>query len=376
MGSHIGGIRRDPVRLGTELEVLADLARLKEFCVAVLERMSVSRSDAEIVAEIMTRTDARGVRSHGTLALSSYCNEIEKGGTNPKARPELVHQNAAVAIVDGHAGLGMVVTHAATEIAISNARDNGVAVALVKNSNHFGAAGYYTLRCAEEGLIGICVSNAAPAMTVTGSRGRVLSNAPLAYGIPDHENGPIVLDIAMSVVAGQRLVMAASRGEQVPEGWLVDSEGQPTTDPTKLAAGALVPIAGHKGYGLALLVEVLAGTLSGAGMAWGVGHRVRNPSQPPNVGHAIIAISVDAAMDPGEFQRRITALRKEIREAPKMEGVDRIYVPGEIEAENEARVRAQGLIVDQIHWEALLTLAKRMELSDRLELARKAADGS
>jgi LDH2 family malate/lactate/ureidoglycolate dehydrogenase len=248
----------------------------------------------------------------------------------------------------------------------------GTATVLVRNSNHFGAADYFPLMCAEAGLIGIVLTNSVPVMSAPGSRGAVISNSPFAYGVPGSGGRHMVLDMALSVTAGSRVVMAHERGERIPEGWLTDSEGKPTTDPGDLhKGGALVPVGGHKGWASALLVETLSGVLSGAGILSQVLLYPAFPEQPSQTGHTIIAIDPEAFMSREEFDQRFAHMVGEIHGAPTADPGGRIFVPGEIEFEHEAESLANGLELDAFTWSTLVDLARELGEPSELEAARR-----
>ena len=351
-----------------------DPALLRDFCRTLLEHEGMSVIDAQIAAEVLVRTDLRGVHSHGVRHLPNYIKRIQAGGIDPTAKFEVIQETATTALINANAGLGHVLSYKAVQLGIDKARQHDIAIVLVRNSNHFGAAGHYALMCAEAGYIGIVLTNAPLIMTVTGSRGRVLGNGPTAYGVPS-ATAPIVLDIAMSVVAGSIVSMAAQRGESVPEGWIVDPAGFPSTNPKDmLDGGALVPIGGHKGYGIALLGELLAGALSGAAMAAAVGGprpdglRV-SKGAPWNVGHAFIVLKVTPFMPLDLFKARVLALSQEIRNSPRAPGAERIYLPGEIEDEKERRQIADGIDFDEVTWRTLEKLATSVEMVDLLRKA-------
>lgn len=279
---------------------------------------------------------------------------------------EVVRQSAVTGVVDGHAGIGHVVASQAVDLAIQKASTSGIGVVLARNSNHFGAAGHYALTAAEAGYIGIATSNASPIMTAAGSREKMVSNAPFAYAVPAGDF-PMALDISMSATAGMKVRMAAERNESMPDGLIVDSDGRPTTDPSAyLSGGALLPVGGHKGYGLALLTETLAGVLSGSAVTSSVVPWLVETGTPSGAGHSFLVLDVGSFMDPLEFRGRMRQLVDEMRSAAPAPGVERVLVPGELEYENEQRARAEGISLDEVTWRALEDTAKGLELHDEL----------
>jgi ureidoglycolate dehydrogenase (NAD+) len=308
----------------------------------------------------------RGVHTHGLYLVPKYLRAIREGAIKADGRPEVLTESPSTAVVDGHAAMGEVVAREATMIAIEKAKSNGVALVVVRGSSHFGAAGIYSLMCAEEGLIGLVMSAGTPIMRAAGARGRALSNAPTSYAVPGDEF-PVILDAAMSVVAGQKVLMAAQRGESIPEGWIVDAEGKPSTDPNDYleAGGALVPIGDHKGSGLALFVEIMSSVLSGAAIS-NPTNFLQNPDEPSNTGHVFLAIDPSRFLKPEEFQSRLTRLTDSIRNAEPAVGVERVFAPGEMEFEKEALSTVNGLALPNTVWDGLVEAAKHYDKESAL----------
>ena len=320
---------------------------LHAFCVAVLTKMGVSDADARTTADVLVTTDTWGVFTHGVKALRGYVRRLRAGGLRADARPEVVASGPAWALVDGHSALGMVTSVFAMQAVMDKARQCGVGYVGVRNSCHFGAAGYYANLAAAENMIGLAMANDTPSVTVPGARGRVTGSNPLAYAVPNGDGRPIMLDMATSVVAGGKVTAAHAAGQAIPPDWVLDRAGEPTTDPVAfLEGGALRPMAGHKGYGIALLIEMLSGVLTGALLTrqvvpWIVG----DPSLPTGHGAAFLAVNVAAMMPIEVFKGRVEGLAREIHDAPKARGADRIYLPGEMEWERRERVLREGIVL-------------------------------
>lgn len=353
---HDGRVRLDP-------------QRLLAFCTAAFAAAGASRDEAATASEVLVRTDLRGVHSHGVQTLPSHIRNLLDGGTTSPTTASIVRETPVTAVVDGHGGVGLVVAQRAVEVAISKARAAGVGVVLVRNSNHFGAAGHYALTAAEAGFIGLSTSNASPIMAAAGSRRKVISNAPIAYAVPTGRF-PLALDIAMSATAGMKVRLAAERGERIPTGWVLDADGVPTTDPHAYAAGgALAPLGGHKGYGLALLTETLTAALSGAAMTSSVVTWISDTATPTNAGHAFVVLDVECFMDRAEFYTRMQALIDEMHAAEPAPGTDRVLVPGELEHRSEQRARSDGLELERVIWDHLEEVARLLDLHDSLAAA-------
>jgi ureidoglycolate dehydrogenase (NAD+) len=317
---------------------------LQDFCVAAAVKSGMRPDDARVTARVLVTTDSWGVSTHGTKHLRLYLARIRGGGIDAQAVPAVVGQGPGWAMIDARKAMAMVSSCRAMELAIEKARASGIGYVGVKRSTHFGAAGFYANMAAEKGLIGIAMSNVDANMTVPGARGGVMGNNPFAYAVPVGDGHPIFLDIALSAVAAGKILAAKERGESIPDTWMVDENGLPTTDPADyLRLGKLLPMAGHKGYGLAVMVEVLAAVLTGASLTRDVKSWVVDVDQVTDEGHAFIAIDVGAMMPPDLFTRRVQALIRGIKDSPKAKGSERIYLPGEKEWENREEAVRSGI---------------------------------
>ena len=298
----------------------------------------MSVSDAAIGADVLSMTDGWGVFTHGSKALRGYVRRLYAGGLNPGGRPAIVAEGGAWAVVDGDSSLGMVTSTFAMKAAIEKARANGIGYVGVRNSCHFGAAGYYSWLAADAGFIGMSMANDIPSVAAPGSRGAITGSNPLAYAVPAGRYQPMLLDMSVATVAGGKVYAARERGEAIPSSWLVGQDGLPTDDAsTYPELSTLSPAAGHKGYGIALLIETLAGLLSGAASTWGIRSWLGGDLTQPT-GHGAAFLAIDCATIAGDvsFTGRVEQLIDEIHNAPKADGAKRIYVPGEIEWEKHA----------------------------------------
>jgi ureidoglycolate dehydrogenase (NAD+) len=317
---------------------------LEDFCIRAMLKSGIRDEDARITADVLVATDTCGVHTHGTKQLRTLLMNFRIGRLDAKAVPEVVAQGPSWAIVDGHYAMPMTSSCMAMELAIEKAKATGIAYVGVKHSSHFGAAGYYANMAAQKDMIGLSMCNVDPCMTVPGARGKILGTNPIAYAVPAGEERPIFLDIATSTVAASKVFAARALGKEIPDNWLVDDEGIPTTDPSGYPeGGALLPMAGHKGYGLALWVEILAGALTGAAMLSQVSSWVVDLPDPTDEGHAFIAIDVGSIMPIQEFKGRIDWLIREIKGSPKAKGSERIYLPGEMEWERRDKALKEGM---------------------------------
>lgn len=353
--------------------VTVDVEGLERFTLAALRATGMPEDGAAAGADVLVRTTVRGVESHGVSYLHQYIKQLQDGGANPTAQIGTVVNRGALMVLDGDAGLGPAIAARATRGAIQRARTHGMSMTTVRNANHFGAAGHYALTCAEAGCVGLVMSNTPPIMAVTGSRSRSIGNSPLAFGAPRTGGPPFVLDIAMSKVAGGKIRMAIQNGQRVPLGWILDPDGNPTMEPEDFLVkrGALLPMENHKGYGLSLMVETLAGALSGSAMLGAVSNWIYTPDSPSDAGYFLMVIDVSAEGSFPDFQDRLRALCDEIVASPRAPSVERILIPGELEHEDEQRARAEGLALRPQVWSRLEDLAARLNLDGALQAVRR-----
>lgn len=341
---------------------------LKRFSIKALMASGLSEHHATETAEVLVTTDAWGTFTHGTRQMLPLLDNVRKGGLDADAEPAIIAQGPSWALVDGHFAMPMVTSQLAMNTAIEKARASGIAYAGVRHSGHFGAGGFYAVMAAEKGMIGLCVGNVDVRMTVPGARSAVIGTNPLAYAVPTANERPVFMDIATSVVAISKVLTAKVAGTPIPDNWLVDENGRPTSDPSGYPeTGAIVPMAGHKGYGIALLIEILAGVLTGAAFLSGVGNWLAEDPQPADQGHAFIALNIDALMALDQFKDRMDAMISELRDAPKAEGSDRIYLPGEMEWDRYKQAYSEGLQLPDFVLVNLFTIADRTGLTDDLE---------
>jgi LDH2 family malate/lactate/ureidoglycolate dehydrogenase len=320
--------------------------------------------DARVTATVLAETDAYGTHSHGTKNLRMYIEKIKAGALDPTARPEVVSEGGAFAIMDAHDAMGMVASYEAMNKAIALAQKSGVGFVAVRNSCHFGAAGYYANMAAAHGMIGLAMSNTDPNMTVPGGKGEIIGNSPLAYAVPVQRHNPIFLDIAMSATAALKINQAKADKKPIPDTWLVDDEGVPTTDPSYYQnGGALQPMAAHKGYGLSLLVDILSGMLSGGATTQGITSWCFDLKTKNAASHAFLVFNIDAMQPKDAFLQRTDDYIDYVKSAPKAKGKDEIYMPGEIEWTRKEAADAQGISLPDDVVSSLETLAQSTGLS-------------
>jgi len=324
---------------------------LRTFAEAVLMHAGASPEAAAIVASTLLDADRRGVHTHGLVRLPSYREDVASGRVAVDAKPRLVHDAGAVAVVDGGGGFGAVTAVAGMDEAIARAEQHGVGLVVTRGGNHFGAAAFYALRAVERGLIGIAATSTPAVMAPWGGAEARIGNNPVAIAAPAGEGvPPFVLDFAQSAASRGRIKLAEVAGEQIPTGWALDSGGRPTTDPTRALAGALLPFGGYKASGLALAVELLTGVLAGGEL----GPELINSSltgsassgsatRVGTVGSLYIAVDPGPLVGRAEFAERVTRLLGMIKDTPPGEGFAEVVVPGELETREVEAARRDGI---------------------------------
>jgi L-2-hydroxycarboxylate dehydrogenase (NAD+) len=295
-----------------------------------MERLGLPASDATTVGRLMAEAELQGSDGHGVIRLLPYARRIKAGGMNLRPHIKVTQERAGMALLDGDNGMGHLVMSRAAELAIEKAKVCGVAWVGAFNSNHAGPASLYARMPLAHNMLGLyfAVGNANH-LPPWGGLDMLLSTNPIAVAIPAGQEAPVVLDMATTVAAYGKVKAKAQRGEMMPLGWMMDRLGQPLLDPKKAEEGFLLPIGGYKGYGLALIVGLLAGTLNGAAMGKQVVDFNHDDTSTTNTGQAILAIDLSAFGDVDAFKARVDVLVRDLRASERMPGVDRIWLPGE-----------------------------------------------
>jgi LDH2 family malate/lactate/ureidoglycolate dehydrogenase len=310
----------------------------------LLVHHGLSDQDAQIVAHCLVRADLRGVDTHGLQFLPQYLERVRRGLINPRPRLAPRRVTPVAATLDGDNGFGFVVGMRAINEAIDIARVFGVGIVSAHRSTHFGMAAAYVLPALEAGLIAMVFSNASRAMPPWGGREALFGTNPFAAGAPAGRQQPFLLDMSPAVVARGKIRRAARRGEAIPAGYALDAEGQPTTDPqAALDGGVLLPIGTYKGSGIAMLMEILGGVISGAAYAGGVGSQFLDYDRPQDVGHLFLAMRPDLFVSGEEYRARMDHLVERVHANPPAAGFSEVVLPGELEARLEAERRRSGV---------------------------------
>ncbi|OQO09136.1 hypothetical protein B0A48_06027 [Cryoendolithus antarcticus] len=339
---------------------MADSARLyaseadaHTFATNLLAANGVSQQDASLIAKCLVAADLRGIDTHGISRLPSYLARVRQGVLDPKARPTLTEATPVVAQVDAHNSFGFVASSMAMSHACKVAQTYGIGMASVKHSNHFGMSAWLVQQALDEGMMSLVFTNSSPALPVWGGREKLMGVSPIACGAPGGPSSPpFILDMAPSVAARGKIYKALRRGEQIPEDWALDAEGERTTDPAAALQGVMLPMGGPKGSALAVMMDVFSGVLSGSAFAGGVTNPY-DPSKPANVGHFIVAMKPDLFMGLDDFKERMEVLYQKVVGCEKMAGVERIYFPGELEQIEEVKRRREGIPLVQAEVDAL-----------------------
>ncbi|MBN1484569.1 MAG: Ldh family oxidoreductase [Chloroflexia bacterium] len=334
---------------------------IHNFMQAVFTGLGVPAGDARVCADVLIASDLRGIESHGVGRLKYYYDRIRAGVQFVETEIEVVKESETTALIDGGHGMGHVISHRAMRMAIDKAKRYGLGAVTVRNGTHFGIAGYYPLMAAAEGLMGLAVTNARPAIAPTLGTEPMLGTNPIAFAAPSDLPYPFCFDGATSICQRGKIEVAARAEKPVPEGWVIDDEGRPLTDPDQIladlgrATAALLPLggageefAGYKGYSLAVMVEILSASLcGGVFMKDLLGFAPDGSRRPYMLGHFFLAIDVEHFV-PLEVSRRITGqIMRALQDSRKEPGRERIYVAGEKEYENEQRIREQGVPVNR-----------------------------
>jgi LDH2 family malate/lactate/ureidoglycolate dehydrogenase len=349
-------------------------AHLREFAINVFKKMQCSEKDALLASDVLLQADLRGVDSHGVARLSGYVRLWEVGRINTKPSIKTIHETPSTAVVDGDKGLGLVVAPAAMNIAIEKARQCGTGWVAVKNSNHFGIAGYHSMMALEHDMIGLSMTNASPLVAPTFSTERLLGTNPICVAIPAGQQPPFVADFATTTAANGKLEILQRKDQEAPQGWVQDKDGVGTTNAHGVKeGGALIPLGSdrdhgsHKGYSLGAWVDIFSGVLSGANYGPWVPPFVSflAPASDPvgeGIGHFVGAMRVDAFRPKEDFMKHMDNWIARFRSAKTVKGQERVVIPGDPEREQEAIRLKEGILVNEKVAEDLKDLAYRMSI--------------
>jgi LDH2 family malate/lactate/ureidoglycolate dehydrogenase len=347
---------------------VAEPERLMEIAKTLLIGAGAPEAEAATVARLSIAANLAGHDSHGIIMIPSYIERMKVGHIVAGAPWTIVQETPTTTVVDGNWGFGYVVTERAMRHTIAKARTQNVAAATVYRQGHIGRLAAYPLMAAEEGMIAMITADSgrSPKQVAPfgGAKARLGTN-PISFAVPSDLDGPLFLDMATSAVAAGKILLAVARGKPIPEGWVIDADGKPATDPRKLRqGGALMPLGGtegYKGYGLAAIVEIFSGLLTGLG--FGI-----DPKGRHNDGCFISVFNVSAFRDLATFKREVAEFARYLTDTPLAEGAERVYYPGEIEHLHEQERRRDGIPIEEATWEVLRKLAAELGCAERLGL--------
>lgn len=355
-----------------------DSETLRGWTTAVVQRLGTPTDIADDVAEVLLASDRRAIASHGTARLTQYVALVEAGVMDPVARPVIERERPALVLMDARNGWGHHACRVAVDLAIERARELGTATVVVRRSNHYGIAGWYALRAAAQGLIGVSLTNSSPLVAPTRGRSPMLGTNPIAVAAPAGRFGLYCLDMATSTVPRGRIEVAGRRGWSLPVGWAIDADGAPATTPEAALAGSLHPLGGeeatggYKGYGLALVVELLTGILAGAAFGPNVVSLFSTHEGPADLGETFLVIDPAAIDAPGAFEARLETLLQQLVDTPTVPGAPGpVIVHGAPETAAEARAAERGIAVDAEHYTSLVTLGERLGVPVPVSLLRE-----
>jgi len=341
--------------------VMARHDQLEDLCIRVLKSLGVPGDEAEITAKTLVMANLRGVDTHGVVRLPVYAGRLKGGALKASVNLTTERETSATALLDGHDGIGQVISYRAMQMAIRKAREAGVSFVAVRHSNHFGAAAYYPMMAIDHNMIGIALTNASPRLAPTGGVDRLFGNNPWSIAVPADKRPPVVLDMANSVVAAGKIRILQKEGKPIPEGWALNEYGEPTTDAAAALKGVLLAVGGYKGYGITLMMDLLTGVLTDSNY----GPRVKGMDQevaPGGVAHSFMAVDIAAFTDVGAFKSRMDAYIDEIKSSQKARGSEVIYLPGELEHLRVQERIEKGIPLQAKIVEELRAIAKELNI--------------
>ncbi len=343
---------------------IVDAKRLETLASMMLEQVGVSAADASIVSDSLISADARGMNSHGVLRLPVYIRRLQQGGFKANSRGTVVSETAGTMLIDGEEGLGSVLTSHAMNIAISKAKQTGIAAVGIRNSNHNGENAYYVKQAISQDMIGIATTNGSPIMPVWGGKTMLTGPLPISIGVPTGQEQPILLDAALGMSSRGKILYYAEKGLSLPEGWLVDDKGRPTNDPNWIKKGGwILPIGGHKGWGLILACEILSGLLTGGSFGKELTNLYDDLDTPQRNGHFVIAINISSFIDLSAFKSRMDEYIRVMKASELSPGFEEILMPGEIEYRKENTQRSEGIKIEKSVIDDIVTSASGLGLN-------------
>ncbi|KAJ6012647.1 malate dehydrogenase [Penicillium canescens] len=347
----------------------ANPAAAATFAIGLLEKAGLSPEDAKTMADCLVLADIRGVDTHGLSRLPQYLDRVSNGRVNAKPGFQLTEKTPVVAHLDGDNGFGFVVATRAMEEAIKRAEVYGIGMVIANHSNHFGMGATYVMQALEKDMISLVFTNSAKQMPPFGGKETLLGISPFAAGAPSGKEVPFILDMAPSVVAKGKIRRAARRGESIPLGWALDADGNPTTDADIALNGSMAPIGGPKGSGIAILMDIMSGVLTGAAFGGEVGDQYKD-TKPQNVGHCFIVLKPDIFISSDDFKSRMDTLAQRVHGVTPAPGFNEVLFPGEPEHRLGTQRRKEGIPYADVERQMFIDAAKQYGLAE-LELSQE-----
>ena len=336
--------------------------QVKQLVAAIAGKAGVKKKDAAILADALVDADVHGTSTHGISRLNIYIRRMQKGLIDPKAKLNVERSRGAAMAMDAGNGLGQVQAVKALEKLVKKAKSHGVAAATIRNSQHFGALSYYCNLAAKQDMILFATTSCEPAMSPEGACQAFFGTNPIAASFPTGKGWSVKIDLATSIVARGNIIAAQKKGQPIPLGWALTPEGEPTTDAAAALAGTVLTMAGHKGYALALMVEIFSSVLSGSAVGPAIGSMYKNMDRKQDVGHFFFLLDIAAFMDVAEFKRRLDKAIDDIKACRKRTGVNDVLVPGERSQQKAQQNIAQGILVDEATQKELKTLCEELRV--------------
>ncbi|MDR3592022.1 MAG: Ldh family oxidoreductase [Negativicutes bacterium] len=334
---------------------------LQELVCRLLGKVGVPEKDAATVAEVMVNADLKGVESHGVRWLDIYLKRIMAGCVKPVTDSKVIREKAGFLLLDAGSGLGQVAMSKAIQMGIAKAKNAGICVAAVCNSNHFGAAGYYTELATKANMAAMVMTNSTPLMAPWGGVTPSIGTNPISFGFPA-KGEPVILDMATSASARGKVFIAAQKGTKLPDGVALNKAGEPTTDAKEALEGILLPAAGPKGYGLSLVIDIMAGIMTGSNFGQNITSLYGDLEHTQDIGHFALIINIDDFLPLDDYLAKMQRSRDELTGSKLAKGFSRIFLPGEIEANLAKQRKEQGVVIPFATWNTLQEWAAKLNI--------------
>ncbi len=334
---------------------------LKELVAKVLAAVDVPKEDAKIVADVMVSADLKGIESHGIRWLDVYLQRIKAGSVKPVTDLTVVQEKAGLLLLDAQSGLGQVAMAKGIKMGIEKAKQSGVCVVAVRNSNHFGATCYYTELATKSNMAAMVMTNGTPLMAPWGGVTPCIGTNPISFGFPS-DAAPVILDMATTATARGKVFVAALHGRQLEPGLALNKDGEPTTDPKEALEGVLLPFGGPKGYGMSLTIDIMAGILTSSNHGTNIKSLYGDLETVQNIGHFALIVNIEDFMAVDDFMAGMKVSRNELRSSKLAKGFSQIFLPGEIEANTMKQRLQEGVILPVASWNMLQDWAKKLEI--------------